>query len=307
MNTENKDTLYARWLINDLTPEEKSLFEKSNDAETLKKITDTIDNWSLPELKQNPLSKIKTRVSTSSNSKIIPLYKKTWFTAMAAAIALIVCSVWFFSSQKPKQIIKLSCYAGETKNFTLPDGSLITLSGNSKLSYNATDFIDNRNLDLQGEGYFEVRKKGGFEVNFAGGTVKVMGTKFTILSDKNLSSVKCFEGKVEVDLGSEKINLEKGNGVRKLISTQSEKYNLTEEVYQPEQKEIHFNNTPLAEVCASLSLFYNVSIITNDINLNRNFTGLYKISNLDTALFMVFEPMGISFKHEGSSVILKNK
>jgi transmembrane sensor len=281
MNTENKDTLYARWLINDLTPEEKSLFEKSNDAETLKKITDTIDNWSLPELKQNPLSKIKTRVSTSSNSKIIPLYKKTWFTAMAAAIALIVCSVWFFSSQKPKQIIKLSCYAGETKNFTLPDGSLITLSGNSKLSYNATDFIDNRNLDLQGEGYFEVRKKGGFEVNFA--------------------------GKVEVDLGSEKINLEKGNGVRKLISTQSEKYNLTEEVYQPEQKEIHFNNTPLAEVCASLSLFYNVSIITNDINLNRNFTGLYKISNLDTALFMVFEPMGISFKHEGSSVILKNK
>ena len=71
--------------------------------------------------------------------------------------------------------------------------------------------------------------------------------------------------------------------------------------------EAGFENTPLAEICSSISLYYNVSFVTNDVDLNRNFTGRYRKTSLDTALLMVFEPMGISAKHEGNAVILKNK
>lgn len=45
-----------------------------------------------------------------------------------------------------------------TSNFTLEDGTVITLNKNSRLSYSDKYGKDNRNVKLEGEAYFEVAK-----------------------------------------------------------------------------------------------------------------------------------------------------
>jgi ferric-dicitrate binding protein FerR (iron transport regulator) len=244
-----------------------------------------------------------------SQAKVVPLYKKRSVLAIAASVAIILLGSWFFffrTDDLPKRL-EMYCQAGNTKEIVLPDCTLIRLSGVSMLAVNLEEFTEKREVKLEGEGYFSVRKNGYFLVNFSGGTVKVLGTEFDILSDKELSSVKCYEGKVEVGLGAGTYMLEKGNGVRQIKTAISETYNFKEEMPESGLPEIRFEGAPLAEVCSSLSLFYDVSFNAKDIDLNRRFTGMYKKSSLDTALFMVFEPMGIRFEHKSNSVTLKNK
>lgn len=76
--------------------------------------------------------------------------------------------------------------AGEhTSNFTMEDGTVITLNKNSRLSYSDKYGKDNRNVKLEGEAYFEVAKDSGkpFQVEMNGASITVLGTHFNVKAD----------------------------------------------------------------------------------------------------------------------------
>jgi len=90
--------------------------------------------------------------------------------------------------------------AGE-REITLPDGSLVTLSKGSRISY-ASQFTKDstRNVYLEGNGFFNVVKDKSkpFLVYTNGLVTRVVGTSFQISSDRGKVSVVVKTGKVAV-------------------------------------------------------------------------------------------------------------
>jgi transmembrane sensor len=89
--------------------------------------------------------------------------------------------------------------ANETKEVTLPDGSVITLNKTSTIQYPENFSKNNRQVILNGEAYFEVTKgKGTFTVNTGKTITTVLGTKFNIKArtDNELTELYVTEGKV---------------------------------------------------------------------------------------------------------------
>ena len=99
---------------------------------------------------------------------------------------------------------------GFTYRTQLPDGSIVVLNAGSELRY-PTHFQDSvREVELIGEGYFEVAKSDVPFVVKAGSTqVKVYGTKFNVLysEDLNLTEAVLLEGSIGMQAGGNEVRL----------------------------------------------------------------------------------------------------
>lgn len=120
-----------------------------------------------------------------------------WKVASAAAVVAISFGYFMY---EPVETIKASTAVAERKNITLPDGSRITLNGNSTLVYHS-DFSENRELTLTGEAFFKVHRDTAhpFVVHTKQAGVTVLGTSFNVnASDPAHTKVNVATGKVEV-------------------------------------------------------------------------------------------------------------
>ena len=99
---------------------------------------------------------------------------------------------------------------GYTFRAKLPDGSTVVLNAGSELKYPVRFQDTLREVELVGEGYFEVAKA---EVPFvvkAGSTqVKVYGTKFNVLysEDLDLAEAVLLEGSIGMQVGGNEVRL----------------------------------------------------------------------------------------------------
>lgn len=310
MTKEEENNLYARWLSGDLTAEEMDAMEKNGDAEVLRKIVGAVDSWTLPELEETAFEQIQNKISQQKEeAKVIPFYRRTTFLAIAASLILIIGIFAlinpFTTTEAISDMSSMACNAGETKQFTLPDNTFIILYGKSKVTYDKASFEKNRKLQLEGEAYFEVNQKGPFEVDFENGQVNVLGTKFNVLTSGSESAVKCYEGKVQVKVENNSAVLTQGMGVRKSEGQFSE-FKFTAELPSSGSFRL-MENMPLDEVCNTLSVFYDVKIVNENVDLNRKFSGSMSTVNVDTALTMIFSPMDISWKRENNTITIRNK
>lgn len=98
--------------------------------------------------------------------------------------------------------------------FFLPDSSYVVLNNGGMLSYDADFSGVTREVTLNGEAYFSVRKAAGstFEVVLDKGRVKVMGTKFFVKAndESELFEVRVETGRVLVSSGNKTVTLDKG-------------------------------------------------------------------------------------------------
>jgi transmembrane sensor len=306
--TEEENTLLARWLNNTVTDEERRQLENTGEAETLRRIVATVDTWSLPELSEESYNEIKNRIGEKKEAKIIPFYQQRVF-AIAASMLLLVGLFFMVRPflMTPVSMTELACNAGQIKEFTLSDQTRIILYGKSKIKYDSEAFKTDRQLQLEGEAYFEVNQKGAFEVNFDQGQVNVLGTKFNILTTKGEAAVKCFEGKVEVKIDNEPTILTPGKGIRKNGLNKFDSFEFRPDVLPGIENYRLIENASLEEVCNTLSVFYDIKIVNNNVDLKRTFSGQINQNNLDSALVMIFTPMGIDFNKENNTVTISNK
>lgn len=304
MKEDNENNLYARWLNGDLSKEEIERIKATGEEKELLAIINEVDDWTLPDLKESSYTKV---LSKATEVRIVPLYRKPMFMAAASVVILVGFFTWlFFANTNQPKLMAYSSKAGEVKEIVLPDQTTVTLFGNSSIKIDSEEFIKSRKVNLTGEAYFSVVKKGDFEVNFKGGSVHVLGTKFNVLAGNDISSIRCYEGKVEVSNGREKAVLIKGEGSRYNQESKIEKYSIDTIDGSGISAMKQFENSPLSEVFNSITLYYDVEFKTDGIDLKRNYTGRYSLTSLDTALKLVFDPMKISYEKEGRIIVLKN-
>jgi len=114
--------------------------------------------------------------------------------AVAIVIAAIAVAVGFFSPDAG-----MATRVGEQRNFTLEDGTRVSLNTASRIHVNYNRQA--RRVDLEeGEAYFEVAKRADwpFIVTAGGKQVVARGTAFLVRRDEDRLAVTLVEGKVTV-------------------------------------------------------------------------------------------------------------
>lgn len=142
---------------------------------------------------------------------------KWWM--VAAAVFIISLGAGWLAFIRPSAADEQMVLAKNNKNefvtrpasrsqLTLPDGSKVWLNASSKLSYESGFGEENRNVWLEGEGFFEVFKNKAlpFIIHTSRMNVKVTGTVFNVRAypQEATSETALIEGSVEVALSGEK-------------------------------------------------------------------------------------------------------
>jgi ferric-dicitrate binding protein FerR (iron transport regulator) len=204
---------------------------------------------------------------------------------------------------------------GSQMKIILPDGSVALLNSGSILKCPLTFGKKERNVFLEGEGYFEVAKdtSKAFQVHVNELKVRVTGTKFNIRSyqEDQLVEVNLIEGGVDVMTSDKSIRLKTdekavySNISKRLTRLPSESYKAALWT----TGKLSFVNTSFVYILKDIEKKYNVKIHIESKRVRReSFSG---IINLNMPLEDVFNFIDVDkkyiFKRTGNAIVLKDR
>ena len=228
------------------------------------------------------LNEMKTVRGINSESSWKSIQRQIWIgklkshSLMAmkyAAVILITLLVGHLlrpvgDHQMPVQYAEIEVADGQMSHMTLFDGTEVWLNSGSRFRYPNQFNRDQRDVFLDGEGYFRVtpNKKLPFKVKTNQMEVEVLGTSFNISAyrDEANQSVVLEEGKVQINRTNGEKLLELFPGQRAGRNAPSEKFVVervrTEDFTGWKNGIIVFQSETLAEIAGKLERWYNVEV-----------------------------------------------
>ena len=276
-----KNRLLAKWLNDDLSPDELAEFEASPDFEKYQKIKNYTAHLEVGDLDENAmLSSILSPKKTAP--KVVPLHKRWMFRA--AAIFVLALGITFALKFLVPQTE--TAHYGEKTTFLLPDNSEVVLNSGSEINYKKWNWDNNRHLELKGEAYFKVAKGRRFEVHTRLGKISVLGTQFNVKVRKNRFDVVCYEGRVKVNYANTQLLLTHGQSVSFENGKQT---NIKILSLKPEwtENQICFYKEDIKSLLDEVERQYNIKIELNTKDTTSLFTGKLPSKNLDIALKII--------------------
>ena len=198
----------------------------------------------------------------------------------AAGVAIIIAvgciSYWQGEVNVKDTFADISVEAplGSKTKLYLPDGTLVWLNAGSRMTYSQGFGVDNRKVELEGEGYFEVKRneKIPFFVKTKDLQLQVLGTKFNFRDypEDHEVVVSLLEGKVGLNnllreekeavlSPDERAVLNKANGLLTVESVTASNASQWTDGY------LFFDEELLPDIAKELERSYNVKIhIAND-------------------------------------------
>ncbi|WP_321343030.1 FecR domain-containing protein [uncultured Draconibacterium sp.] len=192
---------------------------------------------------------------------------------------------------------------GNRTSVVLPDGSKVWLSNGTKLVYPESFVGDFRNVQLEGEGFFEVThdKDHPFIVNVGQHRIKVLGTKFAVVAYPDDDKVKAelVSGKIQFDIhiGGTEDNYKSFmvNPMHSLVydKTSGKMYHSTipDGFYDYWQNGVYsFKDERFDLLATKIARIYNVEIVFGDEELKtRTFTGTLSVDDNIYTLMEAFK------------------
>ncbi len=296
-----QENYLAKWLNNDeLTETELAEFKKSDEYMSYQRILEATNTLEAPDFDvDNAFEALKNK-RTLQESKVVQLKPFKKFLRVAAAVAVIMVGSYFYLSTLNENIA--TQYA-ENKEVVLPDTSEILLNADSEISYSEKKWDRERNVSLKGEAFFKVAKGKRFTVSTDQGIVAVLGTQFNVENRKGYFEVTCFEGLVSVTFNNKETKLPAGTSFMvidgKII--EAEKPNTKTPSWM--NNESSFKSIPLKFVLDEFQRQHNIKVETQNIDINKLFTGTFSNTNTELALQSISVPSQIKFKLEGQKVL----
>ena len=152
------------------------------------------------------LQRLRARIGTVSERqpqlRRVRLYR---LTSIAATFLLcIAAAIYLLGNPGRTELTNSSATIAE---YTLPDGTRVTLQEGSTLRYETAYNEVDRRVELEGQGYFEVEADATrpFYVSHGTNRVRVTGTAFNVKADTEQFEVEVSEGTVELHAGASKV------------------------------------------------------------------------------------------------------
>ena len=306
--------------------DEKKLFEFiQKEEQNYQQFKDWERAWMLSEKEDLRTARewesLQCRIRT--HEAVNPMISKSgsdlwrWAVAIAAMFVLIAGGTWVVLNtttfMNKAQYIVFEAPYGEKSKMTFPDGTVVWLNAGSSLKYSYKYNTDDRVVELEGEGYFEVakKKKISFVVHTRGYDVVVKGTKFNVTAypeDSNITTT-LMEGAVELLKEKQHIAMKPGESVT--LNVVSGKFTLTK--VNPDvskawsENRIEYDNISLRELAAKLSRQYDVKIhlLTEEVGDKRFSISLRNQETIGEVMSALKEIIPIQVERKNMDIYIK--
>lgn len=295
-----QENYLAKWLNNELTETELAEFKNSDEYASYQRILEASSTLEAPDFEvENAFEALKNK-RTLKETKVVQLKPFKRFLRVAAAVTIIMVGSYFYLNTLNENI---STQYAENKEVVLPDTSEILLNADSEISYSEKKWDKERNVSLEGEAFFKVAKGKRFTVSTDQGIVAVLGTQFNVENRKGYFEVTCFEGLVSVTYNNKETKLPAGTSFMAIDGKiiEAEIPNTTTPSWV--NNESSFKSIPLKYVLDEFQRQHNIKVETQNIDINKLFTGTFSNTNTDLALQSISVPSQIKFKLEGQKVL----
>lgn len=206
-----------------------------------------------------------------------------------AAVVLIVLGgrAWWNSSEnveeEPLAYQTLIVPAGQRAELVLPDSTKVWLNAHSKLVYPVSFRKDNRQVELEGEAYFEVKRKETvpFVVKTREVDVKVLGTEFNVQAypESQSTEVALLKGRVELDAagGGSFYRMKPGEQVTLKDRKYTSAMISDTDYFKWKEGLICFKDQSIRSIMDKLSVCFDVKIqVENQALLAERYTGKFR-------------------------------
>ena len=247
----------------------------------------------------------------------IPLY---WY---GAAVVLLLLCVSVASYRQADRHLKsdfadivVEAPLGSKSKTTLPDGTMVWLNAGSRIVYSQGFGIDDRNVDLVGEAYFEVikNKEKAFVVYTKELEVKVLGTKFNFRNypEDQEVIVDLLEGRLSLDNRLKKMDTQYLAPFEKMVLNK-QTGNLRISAAKAEhskdwtKEKLFFDEDLLFDIAKELERSYNVTIHIPDDTLKAfRFYGSFnrREQNIEEVLKVMSSTGQLKYEIEKNGTIL---
>lgn len=333
MKGNNIYDIIGKYLADDIDDKEKEFFESwlnqceenSNEFNLHKKVWEEMQIRFLPEDSESVFKNIlngiddqqeldlqeKQKITSSKGRQRFIIGAKIAATLLLFVTALYVFKTFVNDRTHVATIINTvekQNIAGQKSKIFLPDGSVVWLNAESKITFPEKFSDEKREINLTGEAFFKVIKNPDqpFIVKSGSISTTVLGTSFNVRAFENESNVfvALKNGKVRVEA------LEKENFPAMFLEPgEAVKYNKSEGTAKKEEFDqelllawkdgiIVFKDAGLDEIINTLSRWYGVQFeVKNKSNEKWEYTGSFDNENLSNVLD------GISFSHDFKYII----
>ena len=237
-----------------------------------------------------------------------------WMAAAAVIIVLLSAgSFWAgrFKSATSQRMYTIVMSKGCKGPVLLPDSTVVWLNGNSKLSYPETFAHKERNVTLEGEGYFDVVKnpKAPFFVQTRGMKIKVLGTRFDVKSyaGNALLETTLLSGSVEVEVSETKQRSILKPNQQLLYNTANRSVSI-EEVDASEQilwvnDQLELSNEKLSDILRKLGYWYRIEfIVAPDVSTEQRLSFVVRKESKEELLDILTQISSIHYTLKGDKV-----
>lgn len=228
----------------------------------------------------------KQEAEEKKTARLIPMLH---WTARIAATVIVAVAGYFMTTDylysKDAQLQTITVPAGQRAQITLADGTRVWLNSKSTLTYAANFGRKERNVQLDGEAYFEVAKNKQipFYVNTEMNKVRVVGTCFNVCAynDSKEFETTLIEGIVDIypsrsnqvitRLQKDEFFANYDGRYKKTVLPSYEYLRWKEGLYC-------FDDVPFSCIVDKLEKYYNVKITVNSAKLlnHGGFTGKFR-------------------------------
>ena len=259
----------------------------------------------------------KQSVREKISSSLQSIFGQGLKPAFVIGLFLVAASVIYFTigNNGPQyKLTEVSTENGVHKTIDLPDGSTVMLNSGSSIQYTEPLNDKIREIKLNGEGFFSVKKDGRpFIVTTGNAKITVLGTKFNVWARDEKTKVVVKEGLVSL---ADELDTSKSV---KLAKSQSSILISSRTPTQPAQVDAEkllgwmngglvFNKSSLLEITGELERFYNMKFIIADEELNNlTMTGTFYNEDPDTLLSMLCLTMNVDYTKTENEYVIKKK
>ncbi|MCF6349898.1 MAG: FecR family protein [Flavobacteriaceae bacterium] len=304
-NLHSKNAVFlAKWLEDELTDTELKSLVTEKEFLVYKKIKQIGILSKKLKPKSDSFNKVQQKirfVKSNNQNKVINLQKpkvkvRKLYTKWAVTVAAsLLFFIGFYTFLERDSVLNKSDF-GQQKTVLLLDGSEVILNAKSALSYTKKDWANKREVYLNGEAFFKVKKGSVFTVRTKNGNITVLGTQFKVNAIADYFEVVCYEGSVKVFSKNFNEVLKPNNAFRKINDNTIEKWQLNLSKPTWVNGESTFKSVPLKYVISKLEKQYASEIDASKIDSTLIFTGSFSHQDIDIALASVFGATNIKYE-----------
>ena len=221
-------------------------------------------------------NKIKAEIQTRRKNRIKRVF--SYSLAVAASLAFFITLVLTMrpDSTLPERCIVKTGY-NEKQKVVLPDNTVVWINAGSCLTYSEAFVVDQREVSLQGEAYFDVAPMQDvpFVVHLAGSDITVKGTRFNVSAYSKEAEIATSLIEGSIVFTSDKVSVEMIPGEQLVYNVHTEDITKTKIDTRPTiswvNGKLDYASITLPKLLSRLSLLYGVEFRYTPIKYkNRN-------------------------------------